>query len=85
MFNMDDEVSDSAIIEAMMLFNVFLTPDTENPYLIEIGQRNNAPMQAIALSGRPKVLLGRKNVHSGDPRGAVACMAALLRCPISIT
>ena len=40
-------------------------------------------MQATALSGRPKVLLGRKKVHSGDPTGAVACMRALLVCPIS--
>ena len=51
---------------------------------MEIGQRNNAPMQATALSGRPKVLLGRKKVHSGDPTGAVACTGALLVCPISI-
>ena len=52
---------------------------------MEIGQRNSAPMQATALSGRPKVLLGGKKVHSGDPTGAVACMAALLGCPISVT
>ena len=42
-------------------------------------------MQATALSGRPKVLLGRKKMHSGDPTGAVACMAALSGCPISVT
>ena len=42
-------------------------------------------MQATALSGRPKVLLGGKKVHSGDPTGAVACMAALSGCPISVT
>ena len=30
------------------------------------------------------MLLGRKKVHSGDPTGAVACMGALLVCPISI-
>ena len=29
------------------------------------------------------MLLGRKKVHSGDPTGAVACMRALLVCPIS--
>ena len=52
---------------------------------MEIGQRNSAPMQATALSGRPKVLLGRKKVHSGDPTGAVACMGALFGSPISIT
>jgi len=51
---------------------------------MEIGQRSSAPMQATALSGRPKMLLGEKKVHSGDPTGAVACMAALLGCPISI-
>ena len=50
---------------------------------MEIRQRNSAPMQATALSGRPKVLIGRKKVHSGDPTGAVACMRALLVCPIS--
>ena len=50
---------------------------------MEIGQTNSAPMQATALSGRPKVLIGRKKVHSGDPTGAVACMRALLVCPIS--
>jgi len=51
---------------------------------MEIGQRSSAHMQATALSGRPKVLLGRKKVHSGDPTGAVACMAALSGCPIFI-
>ena len=62
MLEMDDEVSDSAIIASAPIkhnaFSVFWTPDTENPYVMEIGQPNNAPMQATALSGRPKVLLG---------------------------
>ena len=64
MLKMDDEVSDSAIIASIHIKNIvfhgFLTPNTEKHYLMEIGQRNNAPMQATALSGRPKVLLGRK-------------------------
>ena len=51
---------------------------------METGQRSSAHMQATALSGRPKVLLGGKKVHSGDPTGAVACITALLGCPISI-
>ena len=68
-----------------MLFGAFFDPShREHPYLMEIGQRNSAPMQATALSGRPKVLLGRKKEHLGSPTGAVACMGALLRCPISI-
>jgi len=69
-----------------MPFERFCDPrHRQNPYLMEIGQRNNAPMQATALSGRPKVLLGRKKEHLGGPTGAVACMGALLGCPISIT
>ena len=31
-----------------------------------------------------KCFLERKKVHSGDPTGAVACMAALLGCPVSL-
>ena len=68
-----------------MFLGAFFDPrHRQNPYVMEIGHRNSAPMQATALSGRPKVLLGGKKVHSGDPTGAVACMAALLGCPISI-
>ena len=56
---MDDEVSDSAMVASSLIKNngflMFFGPKAPHRlYLMEIGQRNSAPMQATAPVGSPE-------------------------------
>ena len=56
----------------------------KNPYLVKIGQPNSALMQATAPVGSPECTFFLPRSTFGRPESAVACMGALLVCPISI-
>ena len=51
---------------------------------MEIGQPNSAAMQATAPFGSPECTFLPPRSTFGRPESAVACMGALLVCPISI-
>ena len=70
-------------VKAQCFSNVFLTPDTAIS-LMEIGQTKSAAMQATAPVGSPECTFFLPRSTFGRPESAVACMGALLVCPISI-